>query len=165
MKFGELPLQHAEGAILAHSVKHDGGMFKKGRTLTADDIALLTAFTQQQRAAGVAIGKIDLGSGTAGYKGDPDVQRYALTPEDITAFATYNAANPSKPVAAAGRILSRNQPFLNLSSSEHSGVDFGLRYELPLPFIEGSHFSASLVGTALLPGATEVLDRATTFTT
>ncbi|MFO1132656.1 MAG: molybdopterin-binding/glycosyltransferase family 2 protein [Hyphomicrobiales bacterium] len=47
MIFGELPLDKAEGAILAHSVKHDGGMFKKGRTLTADDIALL-------KAAGVA---------------------------------------------------------------------------------------------------------------
>jgi molybdenum cofactor cytidylyltransferase len=43
MIFGELPLAEAEGAILAHSVRHDGGMFKKGRTLTADDIGLLTA--------------------------------------------------------------------------------------------------------------------------
>jgi molybdenum cofactor cytidylyltransferase len=47
MFFGELPLADAEGAILAHSVKHGAGMFKKGRTLTADDIALL-------RASGVA---------------------------------------------------------------------------------------------------------------
>lgn len=47
MIFGELPLDRAEGAILAHSVRHGGGMFKKGRTLTADDIALL-------KAAGVA---------------------------------------------------------------------------------------------------------------
>ena len=43
MQFGDLPLADAEGAILAHSVKHDGGMFKKGRTLTVDDIALLAA--------------------------------------------------------------------------------------------------------------------------
>lgn len=43
MQFGELPLDRAEGAILAHSVKHDGGMYKKGRTLTADDIAILKA--------------------------------------------------------------------------------------------------------------------------
>lgn len=43
MIFGELPLGQAEGAILAHAVKHQGGMFKKGRTLTADDIALLAA--------------------------------------------------------------------------------------------------------------------------
>ncbi|MEI8178881.1 molybdopterin-binding/glycosyltransferase family 2 protein [Aestuariivirga sp.] len=41
MIFGELPLAEAEGAILAHSVKHEAGMFKKGRTLTADDIGLL----------------------------------------------------------------------------------------------------------------------------
>ena len=41
MIFGELPLHDAEGAILAHSVRHEGGIFKKGRTLTADDIALL----------------------------------------------------------------------------------------------------------------------------
>ncbi|PZF76856.1 4-diphosphocytidyl-2C-methyl-D-erythritol kinase [Aestuariivirga litoralis] len=43
MIFGELPLAEAEGAILAHSVKHEGGMFKKGRMLTADDIAILKA--------------------------------------------------------------------------------------------------------------------------
>jgi molybdenum cofactor cytidylyltransferase len=43
MIFGELPLKDAEGAILAHSVKHEGGMFKKGRTLTADDIGVLKA--------------------------------------------------------------------------------------------------------------------------
>jgi molybdenum cofactor cytidylyltransferase len=43
MIFGEMPLAQAEGAILAHSVRHQGGMFRKGRTLTADDIALLAA--------------------------------------------------------------------------------------------------------------------------
>lgn len=98
--------------------------------INESDTALLTAYTRQQLAAGVPIGQIDLGSGTPNYKGDPDVQRFALTPEDIAAFNTYNAANPGNRVAAAGRIFSRNQPFLNLSSSEHSGVDFGFRYEL-----------------------------------
>lgn len=43
MIFGELPLKDAEGAILAHSVKHASGMFKKGRTLTADDVGVLKA--------------------------------------------------------------------------------------------------------------------------
>jgi molybdenum cofactor cytidylyltransferase len=43
MMFGDLPLARAEGAILAHAVRHDAGLFKKGRTLTADDIALLEA--------------------------------------------------------------------------------------------------------------------------
>jgi molybdenum cofactor cytidylyltransferase len=46
MKFGDLPLAEAEGAILAHSVRLDGLAWKKGRRLVADDIAAL-------RAAGV----------------------------------------------------------------------------------------------------------------
>jgi len=99
------------------------------------DAALLREFTQAQLAAGVSINQIDLGSGTANYRGDSDVLRNPLTPEDIAAFAAYNAANPNNPVAPAGRIFSRNRPFLNLASSEHKGVDFGFRYELPgLPF-------------------------------
>jgi iron complex outermembrane recepter protein len=95
------------------------------------DTALLRAFTQSQIAAGVPVASINLGSGTASYRGDPDVQRFALTPEDIAAFAAYNAANPGAPAAAAGRIFSVNRPFLNISSSEHEGVDFGARYVLP----------------------------------
>ena len=43
MIFGELPLAEAEGAILAHTVKHRDGMFKKGRVLSPDDLALLRA--------------------------------------------------------------------------------------------------------------------------
>jgi iron complex outermembrane recepter protein len=98
--------------------------------INESDVALLRAYTQQQLAAGVSIDQIDLGSGTDNYRGDPDVVRFALTEEDIEAFAAYNAANPDNPVAAAGRIFTRSTPFLNLSSSEHSGVDFGFRYEL-----------------------------------
>src|SRR5687768_7214756 len=41
MKFGEIPVEDAEGAILAHSVKHKSGMFKKGRRLSSADIGLL----------------------------------------------------------------------------------------------------------------------------
>jgi molybdenum cofactor cytidylyltransferase len=43
MKFGEIPVSRAEGAILAHSVRHGGGMFKKGRALSPSDIAALAA--------------------------------------------------------------------------------------------------------------------------
>ena len=99
------------------------------------DTALLRAYTRAQLAAGVPAASIDLGSGTPNYRGDPDVVRFALTPEDRAAFAAYNTANPGSPQAAAGKIFSLNRPFLNLSSSEHEGWDFGLRYELPrLPF-------------------------------
>ncbi len=98
--------------------------------INESDTALLRAYAQQQLASGVPIDQINLESGTTNYRGDPDVERFPLTPEDIASFAAYNAANPGDPVAAAGRIFSRNRPFLNLSTSEHSGVDFSFRYEL-----------------------------------
>ncbi len=43
MRFGEILLSEAEGATLAHSVKHASGLFKKGRVLSADDISTLLA--------------------------------------------------------------------------------------------------------------------------
>lgn len=98
--------------------------------IDASDAALLQEFTRSQIAAGVAPDQIDIGSG-ASYRGDPDVERFPLTPEDRAAFAAYNAANPNNPAAPAGRIFARYQPFLNLASSEHSGVDFGFRYVMP----------------------------------
>src|SRR5688572_8604859 len=41
MRFAEMPLAEAEGAILAHSVRHAAGTFKKGRLLGEADIAAL----------------------------------------------------------------------------------------------------------------------------
>lgn len=41
MRFGPVPVAEAEGAILAHSLNHDGLRMKKGRTLTAPDVAAL----------------------------------------------------------------------------------------------------------------------------
>jgi outer membrane receptor protein involved in Fe transport len=103
--------------------------------INESDTGLLTAYTKAQLAAGVPINQIDLGSGTPNYRGDPDVVRFELTAEDRAAFAAYNAANAGRPVGAAGKTFSRNQPFLNLSSSANSGIDFGFRYELrDLPF-------------------------------
>ena len=46
MKFGHVPIDRAEGAVLAHSVRLDGGDLKKGRTLGAGDL-------QRLREAGV----------------------------------------------------------------------------------------------------------------
>ena len=43
MKFGEIAVADAPGAILAHSVSHRDGVFKKGRVITPDDVALLEA--------------------------------------------------------------------------------------------------------------------------
>ena len=41
MKFGLLALGDAEGAILAHTLRLESGFFKKGRVLTATDLAAL----------------------------------------------------------------------------------------------------------------------------
>lgn len=41
MQFGPLPLDRAEGAILAHSVRHGRVVFKKGRVLSAADVETL----------------------------------------------------------------------------------------------------------------------------
>lgn len=43
MIFGEIPVAEAEGLILAHGVRLPSGALKKGRILTREDIALLTA--------------------------------------------------------------------------------------------------------------------------
>jgi molybdenum cofactor cytidylyltransferase len=41
MIFGPTPIASAQGAILAHGVRHSDGLFKKGRILTSVDIELL----------------------------------------------------------------------------------------------------------------------------
>ncbi len=41
MEFGEIPVSTAYGAVLAHSVSHANGVFKKGRVLSAADIEIL----------------------------------------------------------------------------------------------------------------------------
>ena len=48
MKFGELPVAEAEGAILAHSVRHGSGMFKKGRVLSLADIVCSSICRRRQ---------------------------------------------------------------------------------------------------------------------
>lgn len=43
MKFGEIPVAEAEGAVLAHSRRAGERLFRKGRVLSAEDIAALRA--------------------------------------------------------------------------------------------------------------------------
>ncbi len=42
MRFGPVPVGEAIGGVLAHSLRFDGGVFKKGRRLSDDDVAALT---------------------------------------------------------------------------------------------------------------------------
>jgi molybdenum cofactor cytidylyltransferase len=53
MRFGDIPLDEAVGAILAHSHRVDGRNFKKGRVLSADDVAALRAANRQSVIAAV----------------------------------------------------------------------------------------------------------------
>ena len=100
--------------------------------INAVDSALLTAETQRQLAAGVAIGSVDLGSGTAAYKGDSRVVRNAVIAADQTAFAAYNSTRPAaQQLAPVGQIFNTRTITENRSEGSASGVDIGLNYFIP----------------------------------
>jgi len=96
------------------------------------DAAKLNAYTQSQLAAGKTITQVDVGSGTASYKGDPAVVRTVPTATDAATFAAYNAGKPAAQQAATvGTILSRSIVFQNLAKGFASGWDLSLNYQLP----------------------------------
>ena len=96
------------------------------------DNVLLRAYTQSQLAAGRAVGQIDAGSGTANYKGDPAIVRFAPTAQELAAFATYNSTRPAaQQVAAVGTVFSRSAPYENLARGYANGIDFSVNYLLP----------------------------------
>src|SRR5258707_12626727 len=43
MRFGDIPVAEAAGAILAHSLRVGGAVLKKGRVLSVADVALIDA--------------------------------------------------------------------------------------------------------------------------
>lgn len=101
---------------------------QRGQQLIFDtDSILLKAATAAQLAAGKTPAQVDLGSGTAAYKGDPAVVRYAVTAADTAAFA--RPTNTSNGVV--GQIFSISTPFLNLAKGYASGWDFSLNYLTP----------------------------------
>lgn len=94
-----------------------------------NDLSLLQAYTAEQLAAGKSIDQIDLGSGTANYKGDSMVERAVVSAADITAFATANASKPAaQRMATVGRVFNRYMPFENFAKSYVSGIDLSLSY-------------------------------------
>ena len=100
--------------------------------LVNSDAAKLNAYTQAQLAAGRTLAQIDLGSGTANYKGDPGIKRSVPTAAEITEFAAYNATRPAAQQApVVGRIDSRNIQFQNLAKGYASGIDLSLNYQTP----------------------------------
>jgi len=102
------------------------------------DANLLRAYVEAQRAAGVAIDQIDLGSGASDYKGNPAVVRNPVTAADRASFAAYNALHPNAPEAVAGVILSRQTAYQNLAAGFVSGWDYSVEYvapELPIGWL------------------------------
>ena len=99
----------------------------------ADDTAALQVATQAALAAGQNINAIDLGSGTAAYKGDPAIRRLALTQADRDAFAAYNArqTNPGNQRAAVGAIEAILITYFNKAQQFGNGFDFNVTYRFP----------------------------------
>ena len=67
MKFGDTPLRRAAGCILAHSLLVGGKTFKKGRTLTKDDIDWFNK-NDVESVIAVKLGKNDLGENEAAHR-------------------------------------------------------------------------------------------------
>lgn len=107
----------------------------------SSDDKLLKAYVAAQLAAGKAIMAIDTGGGTAAYKGDPSIQRFAPDVNDLALFAAYNAASPGAPVAVAGKVRAVSAPTENLASAFVAGWDFGLNYATPTWEIGRFNFS------------------------
>lgn len=97
----------------------------------AEDTAALVAATQAALAAGQNINSIDLGSGTANYRGDPGVVREVVTQEDRDYFAAYNAKQPpSAQRAVVGQIKNFRGSLVNKAMQFANGFDLGLSYRL-----------------------------------
>jgi molybdenum cofactor cytidylyltransferase len=119
MKFGPVPVAHAEGAVLAHSVKVQSGRLRKGRVLDAADIAAMTAYgltdvivaqleqgdVSEDEAAGT-LAKAVLGAGEGLNVTVPFTGRVNLTAAsagvailDVAALEAVNAIHPMITIA------------------------------------------------------------------
>ncbi|WP_414662004.1 TonB-dependent receptor domain-containing protein [Horticoccus sp. 23ND18S-11] len=97
------------------------------------DEVLLDLATQAELAKGTPIDSIDLGSGSAAYKGSSKIVRKAVTAEDRAAFAAYNARQTSNNSrrAAVGEFVSVIDDYLNLSGRDIQGYEFGIQWRGP----------------------------------
>ncbi len=103
-----------------------------GPAIDRDEI-LLDLATQAELAKGTPIGQIDLGSGTASYKGSSKITRKPVTAEDRAAFAAYNAlqATNNSRRAPVGEFVSVIDDYLNLSGRDIQGYEFGMQWRSP----------------------------------
>ncbi|MBL9200282.1 MAG: TonB-dependent receptor [Opitutaceae bacterium] len=97
------------------------------------DEVLLDIATQNALNAGTAIGSIDLGSGTANYKGSSKVIRKPVSAADTAAFAAFNARQASNRSrrAPVGEVVSVIDDYLNLSGRDIQGYEAGVQWRGP----------------------------------
>ncbi len=118
-----------------------------GNPMSDDNLALRAA-TQAALAAGQKIDAIDLGSGTAKYRGDPAVERLPVTAADQKFFADYNAGRaPVDQRAVVGAISLVRLNDSNKSRQFINGFDFNGHYRF-LPTALGA-FSLNTTWTYL----------------
>jgi outer membrane receptor for ferrienterochelin and colicin len=97
-----------------------------------DELTLALA-TQAELAKGTNINQIDLGSGSAAYKGSNKIVRKSVTDADRAAFAAFNAqqTNNNARRAAVGELVSVIDDYLNLSGRDIQGYEFGAQWRSP----------------------------------
>lgn len=79
MRFGAVPVAQAEGAILAHSLAVETGRIRKGRVLTAEDVAALSAAGHAE----ITVARLD--AGDIGEDAAAAMVAAALVPDPDTA--------------------------------------------------------------------------------
>lgn len=101
------------------------------RQLLRDELAL-DLETQRQLGAGTALASVDLGSGSASYKGNPKVTRAPVTEADRTLFNAFNASRPrTEQRAVVGRVLHLVDDYINLGGRDLEGYEMGFQWRLP----------------------------------
>ena len=103
-----------------------------GPAIDRDEV-LLDLATQAELAKGTPVDQIDLGSGTAAYRGSSKIVRKPVTAADRAAFAAYNARQTSNNSrrAPVGEFVSVIDDYLNLSGRDIQGYEFGVQYRAP----------------------------------
>lgn len=132
MEFGPVPVAEAEGAVLAHSLGLAKGRLRKGRVLSAGDIALLAA----EGVAEVTVARLgpdDVAEDAAAAAlaaalvPDPEAAGLRLT-EPFTGRVNLNATGPGIVALDAGAVhaLNRVDPAITLATlPEHARVAKG----------------------------------------
>ena len=106
--------------------------FGAGPAIDLDEV-LLDLATQAELKKGTPIDRIDLGSGTAAYKGSSKIVRKPVTEADRAAFAAFNAKQRSDATrrAPVGEFISVIDDYLNLSGRQIQGYEVGVQWRSP----------------------------------